>query len=92
MPAPDIQVIKDWCRISDDAFDGILPGLIATATVLAGHETGHDYTTEAMPAPVQTWVAAQCAYWIDQPAAATERAMVKSTFLDGLLDPYRTYA
>ena len=91
MALPDLQVVKDWCRITDDAFDNTLPTLIEAAAALAGHETGKDYTTAPMPAPVQTWCAAQVAYWIDQPAAATERPMVKSPLLDGLLDPYRTY-
>lgn len=91
MPAPALQVVKDWCRIDGTEFDAFLPALIDSATILASHQTGTDYTVEAMPAPVQTWVFAQCAHWIDQPAAATERAMVKSPFLDGLLDPFRSY-
>ena len=92
MAKPDLQVVKDWCRISDDAFDNVLPVLIDSATALAVHETGIDYFTEYMPPPVETWVSAQCAYWVDQPAAATEARMVKSPFIDGLLDPYRSFA
>lgn len=92
MAQPDIQTVKDWCRISGTEFDSILPTLIDTATTLAGHETGKDYFTDAMPAPVQTWCAAQCAHWIDNPAAVTDRQMYKSPSIDGLLDPYRVFA
>lgn len=91
MAAPDTAFIKTWARIDGTEFDAILPTLIDTATTLAGHELGKDYFTLAMPVPVQTWCAAQVAYWIEYPAAATERQMMKAPFIDGLLDPFRSY-
>lgn len=91
MTAPTTAFVKTWARIDGDEFDGILPTMIATAVKLASHATGTDYTTETMPEPVQQWCAAQVSYWISQPDAATERPLVKSPFLDGLLDPYRSY-
>lgn len=87
----DTDFIKRWCRIDGTEFDAILPTLIDSAVILAGHETGRDYAVVEIPLPVQSWCAAQVAYWIDQPTAATERQMMKSPFVDGLLDPYRAY-
>lgn len=92
MSAPTTAFVKQWARIDGTEFDAILPTMIAAATKLASHETGHDYTTEAMPEPVQQWCAAQVSFWISQPDAATERPLVKSPFIDGLLDPYRSFA
>lgn len=86
MPAPDSSLVKAWCRI-DDQFDEILPMMIESATLLASHATGHDYAAEEMPTPVQQWVAANVAHWIENPAAASDR----SPILPGLLDPFRTY-
>lgn len=87
-----LTFVKEWCRIDGNEFDGILPTMIATATTMASHETGHDYHTEPMPEPVKAFIAAQCAYWIDHPAAATEKQMMPSPFHAGLLDPYRRFA
>lgn len=92
MAAPDTAFVKQWARIDGTEFDLILPTMIASATKLASHETGTDYTTAVMPEPVQQWCAAQVSYWIDNGSAATERQMMKSPFLDGLLDPYRSFA
>lgn len=92
MPAPDLQFVMDWCRVdSGNGFDSILPTLIQSATLLASHETGRDYTAEEMPEPVQAWVAAQCAYWINNPEAGSDKKVMPSPFHAGLLDPYRTY-
>ena len=49
MAAPTTEFIKAWCRIDGNEFDAILPAMIASATASASHETGHDYSTEAMP-------------------------------------------
>ena len=89
---PDSQFVKDWCRIDGADFDNILPALIESATAQASHETGVDYSTEAMPEPVKVWCAAQVAHWIANPEASTVRALSVSPFLGGLLDPFRTYA
>lgn len=91
MPAPDINLIKIWARIDGTEFDALLPTMIASATVVASHETGVDYTVEAMPEAVQQWCAANVSYWINHPEAASERRADPSPFLAGLLDPYRTY-
>lgn len=92
MPAPAIDFVKTWGRIDVDEFDAILPALIASATAMASHETGVDYSSEAMPEAVQCWVAANVSYWVDNPTAATDRAMSPAPYLSGLLDPYRTYS
>jgi len=89
--APDNALVKTWCRIDGTEYDAILPTMISSATAMASHETGVDYLTVAMPAAVQQWVCAQVSYWIDNPAAASERKSDPSPFLAGLLDPYRTY-
>ena len=91
MPAPDLALIKTWCRIDSAAFDTILPTMIESATALASHETGVDYSTEAMPEAVQMWVAANVGYWVNQPDAGTDKKIEPSPFLSGLLDPYRLY-
>lgn len=91
MPAPEIALIKVWARIDGAEFDAILPMLIASATALASHETGVDYIVEAMPDAVQHWCAANVSYWINNSDAASDRRADPSPFLDGLLDPYRTY-
>ena len=88
----DTAFVKAWCRIDGEQFDAILPTLIETATKLAIHETGTDYTVEAMPEPVQAWIAAQCAYWITNPQAGSDKRIMASPYHLGLLDPYRTYA
>ena len=91
MPAPDLVLVKTWCRIDGAEFDAIMPTMIASATSLASHECGVDYATEAMPEAVQQWCAAQVAYWINNPEAATEKALTQSPFISGLLDPFRQY-
>ena len=90
MPAPTTALVKTWCRIDGTEFDTVLPTMINAATALAGNEIGVDYTTQTMPEPVQQWVAAHVAYWLDNPRAAAEKALSPSPFLGGLLDPYRT--
>lgn len=93
MPAPSIDIVKSWVRIGE-AFDTLLPMMITSATRLAGHETGQGdehYITADMPEPVQQWVAANVAYWIENPEAASEKAAQPSPFLERLLDPYRVY-
>lgn len=72
--------------------DPLLNVMIASAIALASHETGVDYNTEAMPAPVAQWCAAQVAHWYNEPSAAPDKSVSPSPFLAGLLDPYRTYA
>lgn len=89
MPAPDLAFVKSWARIDGAEFDVILPGLVAAATALASHETGVDYTVEAMPDAAQLWVAANVSYWIKNPDAAEAGSMQPSPFLDRLLDPCR---
>lgn len=91
MAAPDTALVKTWCRIDGDEVDAILPTMIASATALASHECGVDYTTVAMPEAVQQWVAANVSYWFDFPAAASDKKVDPSPFLARLLDPYRTY-
>jgi len=92
MPAPDLAFVKDWCRVDSAKADRGLLSLIESATLLASDETGMDYSTEKMPAPVQAWVAAQCAYWINNPEARKERTVMPSRFHAEVLDPYRDYA
>lgn len=92
MAAPDTALVKTWCRIDGSEFDSILPMMIASATAIAGYETGVDYTVESMPESVQQWVAANVAYWIDHPNAANDKTSDPSPFLAGLLDPHRTYS
>ena len=89
--SPDTAFVKEWCRIDGTEFDLVLPTLISTATALASHETGIDYLTAVMPAPIQAWCAAQVAYWIANPEAGYEKRIMPSPFHAGLLDPYRTY-
>lgn len=91
MAAPDLQLVKDWCRIDGDEFDLILPVLIAGATKQASHACGTDYAAEAMPETVTAWVCAQVAFWIDNPESGSDGRMKPSPFLAGLLDPYRNY-
>lgn len=91
MALPDTAFIKAWARIDGDEFDAILPTLIDSAAVLANHETGQDFITNDMPAPVRSWCAAQVAYWLSQPEAGTEKKILPSPFHIGLLDPYRTF-
>lgn len=91
MAAPEIDVVKAWCRIDGAEFDAILPTMIDAATALAGHETGVDYATVEMPKSVQQWVAANVSHWLSNPNAADERKVDPSPFLSGLLDPHRLY-
>lgn len=91
MAAPETALIKTWARIDGTEFDSILPLMIASATALASHETGVDYTVATMPESVQQWCAATIAYWVNNPDAANERRPDPSPFLSGLLDPYRLY-
>ena len=94
MAAPTTEFIKAWCRIDGNEFDAILPAMIASATASASHETGHDYSTEAMPESVQMWCAAQVSHWLSSPEAAVSPSgnnPQKNLFLDGLLDPHRLY-
>lgn len=91
MAAPEIAFVKTWCRIDGTEFDAILPAMIDQATAQAGHETGVDYSTVVMPAGVQMWCCAQIAHWLAQPAASGARQEI-NPYLNGLLDPYRTYA
>ena len=89
--APDIAIVKTWCRIDGAEFDDILPAMIASATALASHETGVDYAVQTMPESVVQWVCCNVSYWINNPDAATTRKADPSPFLAGLLDPYRTF-
>lgn len=91
MPVPETALIKAWARIDGTEFDAVLPTMIASAMAVASHETGVDYAIEAMPEAVQHWCAATVSYWVNNPAAASERRADPSPFLAGLLDPYRTY-
>jgi hypothetical protein len=95
MAAPDIVVVKTWCRIDGTEFDTLLPPMIAHATALASHETGIDYTTTDMPDGVLMWCCAQVAHWIANPAATVSPSgnnPQKNLFLDSLLDPHRVFA
>lgn len=91
MAAPETALIKTWCRIDGDEFDAILPTMITSATALASHETGVDYSSETMPASVQQWVAANVSYWIRNPDAASSGKVDPAPFLCALLDPHRLY-
>lgn len=91
MAAPTTEFIKAWCRIDGSEFDAVLPAMIASATASASHETGHDYSTEAMPESVQMWCAAQVSHWLSSPEAAANVQSHKNLFLDGLLDQHRLY-
>lgn len=91
MAAPTTEFIKAWCRIDGNEFDAILPAMIASATASASHETGHDYSTEAMPESVQMWCAAQVSHWLKNAEATTEKSILKTPYIDGLLDPHRLY-
>ena len=91
MPSPSSDLVKAWCRIDGTDFDAVLPTMIASAVMLASHETGVDYITESMPEAVQQWCAAQVAFWIESPSAAIDRQLFRSPYVDRLLDPYRTY-
>lgn len=91
MAAPENALIKSWCRIDGTEHDAVLPTLIASATAVASHEVGVDYTTTVMPESVQIWCAAQVAHWIANPEAAVEKTSQRNLFLNGLLDPHRVY-
>lgn len=92
MAAPSSDLIKAWCRIDGSDFDAVLSTMISTAVAIASHETGVDYVADEMPEAVQQWCAAQVAFWIESPSAATERQMFRSPYVDRLLDPYRVYS
>ena len=91
MAAPTTEFIKAWCRIDGNEFDAILPAMIASATASASHETGHDYSTEAMPESVQMWCALHVAHWVRNAESTTEKQLIKTPYIDGLLDPHRLY-
>lgn len=91
MPAPTIDFFKAWCRVDGDEFDAILPDLIAAATDQASNETGNDYTTVEMPSSVKMWCALQVGHWLKNAESTTEKTLVKTPYIDGLLDPYRQY-
>ena len=92
MPAPDITLVKAFCRVDDESFDPQLPTLINSATDMASHITGRDYRTEVMPAAVQQWVCANVASALKDVDALTTGMIVNTNpLVDRLLDPYRTY-
>lgn len=91
MAAPDLALVKTWCRIDGTEFDDILPMMVSASVAIASHETGVDYSTEAMPEAVQQWCCAQIGYWINNPDAADAKDMKPSPFLARLLDPYRQF-
>lgn len=91
MAAPTTEFIKAWCRIDGSEFDAILTDLIADATKRAGSETGNDYFTVEMPSSVKIWCGMQVAHWVRNAEATTDRALYKTPYVDGLLDPYRLY-
>lgn len=94
MAAPTTEFIKAWCRIDGNEFDAILPAMIASATAISSHETGHDYRTETMPESVKMWCAAQVAHWLASPESVISPSgndPKKNVFLDGLLDQHRLY-
>lgn len=97
MPTPDLATVKAWCRIDGAQFDELLPMLIDSATLLAGHEVGlgeaHYFSPSVqLPTPVLHWICAQVAHWINNPEAASEKDLKRNPFLDRLLDPYRSWA
>ncbi|WP_028310977.1 head-tail connector protein [Derxia gummosa] len=87
MPAPDLALVKSWCRIDGTEFDGQLPTMVTAATAMASHETGIDYLTEEMPEAVQQWCAAVVSHWLSNPGSEA----APSPFMARLLDPHRTY-
>lgn len=91
MPAPDINLVTAWARIDGDLYAAVLPTMIDSATALASHETGVDYTVEEMPKAVQQWVAAMVSFWVNNPDAASDQRLEPSPFLARQLDPYRKY-
>lgn len=88
MAAPDISLVKAWCRVDGTEFDAVLTVLIAGATALAQNLTGADYATAEMPAAVQMWVCVHVKYWLDNPEDDRNKPLAN---VDGLLDPYRAY-
>lgn len=92
MALPDIALIKTMARIDGDEFDAILPTLIESATALASHEVGIDYTVEDMPAAVTHYIASHVSYWLNNTDAAAEKQLHPSPFISHLLDPYRTWS
>lgn len=91
MAAPDIALVKLWSRIDGTEFDNLLPTMIASATALASHECGVDYTVEAMPEAVQQWVCAVVGWWLSNPDMPAASRNETPAFLARLLDPCRSF-
>ncbi len=62
---------------------GNIPGARVRVTYVTGYEE--------LPAVAAAWIIAQCVFWLDSPAAATDKPMTPAPFLDGLLDPMRSW-
>lgn len=73
---------------------GVYPALgsITGERIRLDFTVGYGADGTFVPAAIRQFMAAHLAYWIRSPEAATERyPMVRSPFLMGLLDPFRTW-
>lgn len=89
-----IAEVKLAARIDADidAYDALIPTLIASACEVAEHQTERKLADlKPLPQSVRLWIIAQCVHWIQNPEAATIRQLCPSPFLAGLLDPIKTW-
>lgn len=64
-----VEEAKLACRIDDDAFDLIIPGLIAAAREMAEHETGVRWLEQMLREELRDWPAADCPLRVRRPTA-----------------------
>jgi len=89
MARPDEDVIREWCRVDDGIFDDVIPVMIAGATRMASHITGHNYESVDMPENVQMWCAALVSHWLTNPDAQAKNEI--APHLERLLDSERLW-
>lgn len=63
------------------------PGAAVRIKYAVGYGTASD-----VPASVRAWIIANCVFWLENPAAASDRVFNPAPFLAGLLDPIRAWA
>lgn len=94
VPFGTIKTVRSGFAVTLRSTVGYFPALTAYIgpRIRVDYVVGYGDVATAVPEAIRSFMAAHIALWIRNPEGATERyPLFKNPFLDGLLDPFRTF-